>query len=137
MESVVIRGSDFPAEIELSGRDGLRSKEGSESYRVALRTDGIDVECSVYAFDPMNAGLARFFRELAEAMGQECEKSWTSLEGEFELDCKLDNLGHVDVEATLNSSPYGSSWTVVLRFQLDAGQVQRAASDVQKFFAVN
>ncbi|MBA2378412.1 MAG: hypothetical protein H0V76_02420 [Blastocatellia bacterium] len=54
MESVIIRGSDFPAEIEL--------------YRVAFRTDGIDVGCSVYAFDPLNESLARFMKELAEAM---------------------------------------------------------------------
>lgn len=137
MESVIIRGSDFPAEIEMSGRDSLSAKSGSDSYRIAFRTDGIDVERSVYAYDPTSGSLARFLSELAGAIGQECEKKWESLEGEFQLDCTMDRLGHVDVEATLNSSPYRSSWTVVLRFRLDAGQVQSAASDVRRFFEVN
>jgi len=134
MQCVLIRGSNFPAEIELSGREGLSAKSGSENYRIAFRAEGIDVERSIYAFDPMNDSLARYLNELSSSIGQECEKSWESLEGEFQLDCTLDRLGHVDVEATLNSSPYGPSWTVILRFQMDAGQVQRAASEVQRFF---
>jgi hypothetical protein len=133
MDSVFIRGTVGSAVVELTEREGLKSAEGSEYYRVNFLTDGINVSASVYAYDPKNEVLPRFFDELSASLGSSKVRHWASLEGEFELDCTTDSLGHVDVEAALHSNTYGPGWTVTLRFTMEASQVERAAKDLRHF----
>src|SRR5687768_15942594 len=137
MDAVVIRGSLGSATIELTGREGLKAPYGSEYYRVNFSADGIEVSASVYAYAPMNEGLPLFFDQLASSLGSNSVRHWASLEGEFELDCTSDSLGHVDVEATLHSNAYGSRWTVLSRLSMEAAQVERAANDLRRFFDVS
>lgn len=137
IEAVIIRGTTGSETIEVSGREGLEVRDGSEYYRVRFTARGIDVSVSVYAFDPRNDGLPLFFRQLASSLGSSSKSRWVSLEDEFELDCTSDSLGHVDIEASLHSNTFGSGWTVKLRFTMEAGQVERAADELRKFFDVS
>ena len=62
------------------------------------------------------------------------KKKWTSLEGELNLVCTADRLGHIAIEATLFEGFDG--WSVRNTFYVDAGQLEQLASDMKKFFAV-
>lgn len=132
---MIIRGEANNASIELSEPDGLAKPGGSESYRVTLRENEFEVSGRVYAFDPLDKGLSKFFAELAEQWtGWDGSKTWTSLEGEFKLECLHDRVGHVTTTATLRSNAYGHGWTGQIRFDIAAGQLEDIAAGVKRFF---
>ena len=132
---MLIRGEGNNASVELSEAQGLAKPSGSESYRVTLRENEFEVSYRVYAFDPHDNGLSKFFSELAqEWKGWDGPKIWKSLEGEFELQCQHDRVGHVTTTATLHSNAYGNGWTGQIRFDIAAGQLEDAAAGVKRFF---
>jgi len=76
-----------------------------------------------------------FFRTLAcEWKGWEGVRKWSSLEGEFELLCEHDGLGHISAEATIHSNRHGHGWTGQIRFDMAAGELEGIAAGVSKFF---
>ena len=132
---MIIRGEANNACIELSEPEGLSKPDGSESYRVTLGENEFEVSGRVYSFDPHDKGLPKFFAELAEQWkGWDGLKTWSSLEGEFNLECKHDRIGHVTTTATLHSNPYGHGWTGQIRFDLAAGQLKDIAAGLERFF---
>lgn len=137
MEQVFIRGTGGSEAIEIYGREGLLVTDGSEYYRVRFVSGGIDVSQNVYAFDPKNEGLDLFFDELSSSIGTAGDRHWSSLEGEFEIRCACDSLGHAEVESLLHYNAGGPGWTVKLRFVMDAGQLERAAGELRRFFDVS
>lgn len=133
---MIIRGDANNAGIELSEAEGLLRPAGSEYYLVTLRENQFEVTGRVYAFDPHVRGLASFFAELAEQWkGWDGLKTWTSLEGEFELECSHDRVGHVTTKATIRSNPYGNGWTGEISFDIAAGSLKEIAAGVDRFFA--
>ena len=108
------------------------SANGSETYLVSLSKEEFHVQHPVYAFDPMDDGLGKFFEELAALWrGWTGSKVWNSLEGEFTLKCNHDGLGHVTVDASLRD--YGS-WDASLKLNLLAPDFDEYASKIKLFF---
>lgn len=98
---VVIKGSAGES-LTLSDQEKLIPANGSEHYLVSLNKQNFQVQQRVYAFDPANNGLAKFFGELAACWrGWNGPKVWNSLENEFSLTCDHDGLGHVTMDASL------------------------------------
>ena len=62
---MLIQGNANGAAIELSERDVLVKRDGSEYYRVTLREGSFETTLMVYAFDPKDDGLPKFFQSLA------------------------------------------------------------------------
>ena len=130
-----IRGEANGASIELSEREGLEKRDGTEFYRVTLRENAFEASARVYAFDPNGNGLAIYFGGLSdEWMGWDGARTWSSLEGEFELSCEHDGIGNIATTATLQSNPTGYGWTGIIKFDVAAGDLKRIASDVASFF---
>lgn len=87
----------------------------------------------VYAFDPFDVNLVRFFEDLAENWkGFDGEKKWSSLEGEFGLDCTSDNLGHFALEATIrnNEDTRYARKTIFI----ESGQLENISLEAKDFF---
>ena len=132
---MLIRGDANGASIELSEQNGLRKTDGSEYYRVTLRENQFEVSSLVYAFDPKDDGLAKFFTGLAnDWKGWDGSREWSSLEGEFQLECEHDRVGHVVIRATLHSNPYGYGWTGQIRFEITPGELEAVSAEVAQFF---
>ena len=129
---MVISGNANGAQIELSEPEYENGE--IEHYYVSIRENDFEANLRVYAFDPKNEGLPKFFSELAlDWKGWDGIRRWASLEGEFEICCTHDGLGHVETEATLRSSPYTHSWTAQVRFELSAGSLDEIAIGLRKF----
>ncbi len=129
---MIIKCSKDSSELELSEQEGLMQTDGSEYFLVTIRGHNLSAFSKVYAYDPFDSGLTRFFEYIAKCWkGWNGEKKWTSLEGELRLICTTDSLGHVSIEATLFDG-----WSVRNTFYVDAGQLEQLASDIKKFFAV-
>ena len=58
---MLIQGDANGAAIELSEPEGLAISDGSEFYRVTLRENAFEASMRVYAFDPADDGLSKFF----------------------------------------------------------------------------
>ncbi len=126
-----IKCSKNYGELEFSEQKGLLQADGSEYFRVTIRGNNLSAFSQVYAFDPFNNSLQKFFEELAENWkGWNGEKKWASLEGELSLVCTSDNLGHIEIEVTIYDV-----WSVQHVIYVDAGQLENIALDVKKFFA--
>jgi len=133
-----IRGEANEASIELSEQEGLSKTDGSEYYRVTLRENQFKVSACVYAFDPKDDSLGKFFTELAsDWRGWDGSRKWMSLEGEFQLECQHDGVGHVDIIASLHSNPYDHGWSGQIRFAITAGELEEVSTRVNRFFAAD
>lgn len=132
---MLIRGDANNAGIELSEPDGLGNAGGSEFYRVTLRENGFEASIRVHGYDPMNNGLSKFFTSLADDWrGWDGIRKWCSLEGEFELRCEHDRVGHVTTLATIDSNSHGHGWRGQIRFDIPAGELKEIASGITRFF---
>ena len=131
---MIIKGSDGSTEWEFSNREGLRRRDGSESFIITIRELGLKASQSVYAWDPRGESLPDFFTELAKNWrGWEGKRKWNSFEGEFELVCSHDRIVHIAIEMTLKSP---GSWTVQSSLNAVAGELDNIAKEITIFFDV-
>ena len=133
MDSVIIRGEGGAEQIELARKYENGTLDG-EYFSVHFTGQRLEASAPVYAFNPFGEDLPTFFARLAKEIGSESKLNWGSLEGEFELDCSLDRLGHVEIEAKLVSNQLSPGWTAELRFTMDTSQVEQAAAQLKLFF---
>ena len=129
-----IRGDG--ASIELTRKEWGPEEEVANYYFACIRASGFETGAEVYAFDPKNEGLPKFFAELAnDWRGWDGVRHWSSLEGEFEIDCEHDRLGNISTVARLHKNRYhGVGWTGEIRFEIAAGQLDEIAKELTRFF---
>ena len=118
-----LSSSNSDAVIEFSDVQG-------EYFRVSVTARDHSASRHVYAYTD-GAGIARLFAEAArEWRGWTGTKQWESLEGEFRIVLTIDRLGHVTVEARVQSDPAGPDrWQLEAELGLDAGQLEGVARD--------
>ena len=135
---MLLQGNSDGAQIELSRDEWSKNVDATNYYVAKIRIDGLEVCHNVYAFDPANEGLAKFFEELAlNWKGWDGIRHWSSLEGEFEIDCKQDGLGNIGTTAKLHKNRGEvSGWTAEIRFEISAGQLDQITCDLKNFFTV-
>lgn len=124
----------------VSARDGLSltlsnfvsedASNISESFLVEVRAYDICVETRASTY--MANDLGAFSRAIAtDWKGCKGDKVWSTLENEFELKATSDSLGHVRLEFVLRKPHTGFEWEVRAALELEAGQLDRIAQDVQ------
>jgi hypothetical protein len=132
---VIIKCSTGNGELEFSEQEGLCQNNGSEYFRVTIRSQYMSAFTRVYAFDPFDYNLTKFFKELAENWkGFDGEKVWESLEGEFKLACASDRLGHFGITVTIRNDLDTLS---IKTIYVEAGQLEKIAAEVKTFFDVS
>jgi hypothetical protein len=132
---VIIKCSQNRGEIEFSEKEGLRRSDGSEYFRVTIRSQHMWAYTQVYVYDAFDYDLPRFFGELAENWkGFAGERVWTSLEGEFKIVCTSDSLGHFALKSIIENDMETCSINTIY---VEAGQLEEIASEVEKFFDVS
>jgi len=118
----------YETKLELSCTD--RDSDGTPTaILAALRGPGLSV--SVNAYDDRFGDLAQFFQALADSWrGWPGERTFSSLEGEFELTARHD--GHVRLGVRLGRMDGQGPWTVNAEVMVDPGEdIASAARDVR------
>jgi Family of unknown function (DUF6228) len=121
-----------------SARDDGRLEVGNlgrDRWQVTLILPGLSASAEVdaVAYDGEHT-LGLLFRRLADDWrGWEGERTWRSLEGDFDLAATHDGLGHVALEVRLRSGPYAADWLATGTLSLDAGQLDAVARDAAAF----
>ena len=124
----------------VSARDGLSlilsnfvSEDQShiaESFLIEVKAYDVRAEARASTF--MAEDLGKFFQSMADDWrGWKGPRSWGTLENEFELTATSDRLGHVRLEFVLRKPHTGFQWELRGALELEAGQLDRIAQDVQ------
>lgn len=132
---MIIKCCKSDGELEFSWNKGLNQPAGQEYFCVTIKSKNLFSFTDVYAFDPFDSNLVRFFENLAENWkGFEGEKEWSSLEGEFSLNCTSDSLGHFALEVTIrnNEDTRYASKTIFI----ESGQLEKVALEARNFFNI-
>jgi primase-polymerase (primpol)-like protein len=67
----------------------------------------------------------------SEWRGWAGEKTWATLEGEFELTATADSLGHIRLGFFLRPADTGFNWELRGALELDAGQLEAIAHEIK------
>lgn len=125
---MIIKSSKNGVELELS-------EPKDYSYCVALRGPNMWCRTSVYTLERRGDGLPEFFKELAANWkGFNGEKSWSSLETDFVIDCQADSLGHFALEISIADNREMRCENTI---QLESGQLAKIAKKLDDFFRNN
>ena len=125
--------TDRGYEVVFDGRS-FDSKDWLASYSVTLHSPNmkgtVRVDNSPYGISPLE-----FFSSIAsDWKGWSGEKSWGSLEGEFDLSAESDRTGHISIRARIfegHSSPCSRLETTLI---VEAGQCENLAKEATNFF---
>jgi hypothetical protein len=76
----------------------------------------------------MTADLGEFFTSLAKDWkGWQGERTWATLEDEFQLTASSDSLGHVRLAYRIRPPHTGFNWELRGALELEAGQLESLA----------
>ena len=90
----------------------------------------IQVDNAPYGISPV--GL---FEQMAiEWQGWKGEKTWGSLEGEFDLTATSDSTGHITLVASVYSGTFPPSSKMVSEFEIELGQLEKYKKYAVEFF---
>ncbi len=131
MSEVVIRSSQTGAAITFSAWRDLY-------FNVRFSSPRISFGKTVYAYTD-HAALVDLFERMATSWkGWQGTKEWASMESDMDLRCTHDGLGHIDLELSLiNKDGQAEWWRSSAHLVVDAGQLDRIAFELRKFFEDN
>ncbi len=75
---MIIKCLEDGGELEFSEKEGLLRSDGSEYFRVAIKSKHLSSFTDVYAFNPFDSNLVRFFEDIA--------KNWKGFDGEKKME---------------------------------------------------
>jgi hypothetical protein len=112
------------------------SEPEGDYFSVALGGSDCSARRRVYAYKDQRHLVALFASMAEEWRGWEGEKSWCSIEGEFELHATSDSLGHVALRVVLTNANEGPSepWRVESTVMIEAGRLEGLRSEVADLF---
>src|SRR5215212_1777050 len=137
-ETLPIKSASGSGRLELAGEEPDPPFGRLDPLVVTLSSESLRASARVYNNHYADGvqGLVRFLEDLAANWrGWQGEKSWESVEGDFELACRSDGLGHVEMTVRLSSvitDPAG--WRVRCELMVEAGQLDSIAEDARRFF---
>ena len=110
------------------------SKEWLDSYSISLSSPNMKGAVRVYNH-PYGTSPHEFFNSIArDWKGWSGEKSWGSLDGEFDLTAESDRTGHISIRARIFEGHNPPSAQLETRLILEAGQCENVAKEATKFF---
>jgi len=109
------------------------SPRGQRGYHALLGGPDLNAETIIYDVTGETFAFADFWRDLASHWkGWSGVRSWSSLEGDLELEARSDSLGHIQVTCILSrGAPHG--WHIKARLFTEAGALDALASQAASF----
>jgi hypothetical protein len=102
----------------------------SESFLVEVKGYGLRTEARASSY--MAPDLDSFFASLAgDWKGWKGERTWATLEGEFQFTATTDSLGHVRLGYFLRPPQTGFNWELRGALELEAGQLEAIAKEAK------
>ena len=127
---VCIRSSRDGATMTLSNFVPEDGSHISESFLVEIKCHGLRAEARASSY--MAADLGEFFASMAKDWnGWSGQRSWGTLEGEFQLTASADSLGHISLGYVLRPQNTDFSWELKGTLELESGQLEAISQEVK------
>jgi hypothetical protein len=124
---VIIKSADTGAKLEFLDVKG-------EHFTVVFSSVTLSASQRVWGYTDCRQ-LANLFREMAQSWkGWEGVKTWGSIEGEFNLACTSDKLGHVTLEVDLVERDTSEPWSTKFNIQIETWQLEKIANEMITLF---
>lgn len=102
------------------------ARQEADYWQADLKGRELSCSASVYAF--MGDGIDEFFRSMArDWRGWDGVRSWSSLEGELELEASSDGRGHTRLRLRMALDP-ARDWRIDVVLVIEAGSLDELAA---------
>ena len=129
MNTVVIKSAHDSSQLELSDFRSEYPNAESSIFTVTAKLQNCHATLQASTFETL--ALTAFFNDIAANWrGWLGEKKWSTLEGEFTLLATSDKTGHVELRFELSPPFAGQRWFLKGVLVLEAGSLDRVASDI-------
>jgi Family of unknown function (DUF6228) len=103
------------------------------SYSFLVEVKNYEIRAEARSSSYMAPNFGDFFSSLAKDWkGWDGERSWATLEGEFELAATSDRLGHIQLRFFLRPAYTGLHWELRGALELEAGQLDSIAQEARE-----
>ena len=128
MDSVVIKSGNTSSTLTFSERDG-------DYFAVTYESPAAKIHKRVWGYNDCKY-LVNLFKFIAkEWRGWEGTETWESIEGEFGISARCDNLGHIMLEIIIKECDGPEVWSSITSLGIDSGQTETIVTKVSQFFA--
>lgn len=129
MPKVTIKSANTEAKLEFSD-------VGTEYFTVEFSSVSLSALHRVWVYTGDYERLANLFLEMAKNWtGWDGAKTWNATEGDFNLSCTSDKLGHIGLNAELVGRDAPELWSVEFKIEMEAGQLEKIANEMMALFA--
>jgi len=134
--SILFKSSRDGATLQIGEFAPEYTDSDSKSFLVTVNTRGWSIEQRASAY--LAPDLGDYFTNLAAHWkGWKGEKTWSTLEGEFELSASTDRLGHITLVFGLHQGFSGGGWKLQGEIELEAGALEALAAQAREVWAAN
>jgi len=127
---VQLRSARDGTTISLSNFVPENGSPTSESFLVSISNYELKAETRASSY--MAPNLHQYFASMAsEWQGWKGEKTWATLEGEFELKATVDSTGHVRLAYFLRPPYTDFHWELRGAIEIEVGQLEAIAAEFQ------
>lgn len=106
-------------------------------FHVSYFSNDLSAKTTVYEDSGMGQQLVDFFIAIWEKADPWKELlSWSSLEGELEIQATTDKLGHVEFKLIFNKYTTKEPWTAETILTAELGQLEKISKGIQSFFSI-
>ncbi|MGL1893370.1 MAG: DUF6228 family protein [Spirochaetaceae bacterium] len=126
---VIIKSSESDRYIKLYDNQ-------KDYFTVLVSSKSCTGSLKVYKYLKCNDLIALFKEVSSHANGWKGEYSWSSLEEEFSIELKCDNLGHIIIKTILTNKNTGGkdSWYLESIISTELGMLPGISNDIESFF---
>jgi hypothetical protein len=129
MSKVTIKSANIDAKLEFS-------EVGNEYFTVTFSSVSLSASHRVWVYTRDCERLVSLFIEMAENWtGWEGAKIWDAIEGDFSLSCTCDKLGHITLKVALVERDTPELWSARFNVEVEAGQLEKIANEMNKLFS--
>jgi hypothetical protein len=128
---LLINSSDSSSSLRIYGLAGDSEERDSEYFSVEVKSFQFQAMRRVYSHRDA-VSLVSLFEWMADNWkGWSGNRSWSSVEGEFSLDCSSDNLGHIHLDVVISDNNHSEPWKIEARINIDAEQLSAIANQAR------
>ena len=109
------------------------SNRNGDYFDVELIGDAVTAKKQIWGYT-YTEFLGGLFESIArDWKGWDGERDWASIEGDLTISASSDKLGHIRLDVAVRNNDFENDWKLDAPIYLDAGGLDRIASEVKRF----
>ena len=137
MDRFTIKSVDTDARLSFAFPGHYGGTRRSDYLDVDFFSQSLSSRLTIWLYEGDRQSLASLFTDMAENWkGWKGDKTWISAEGNFQLVCSSDRLGHIAIEVELSQHRSSEPWFSRFTLMTEAGQLEKLANAAHKVLMI-